>query len=187
VYNTLMQDEQPGQSEPAANWEFNPHDSSSYAPGANVDNISWTASEFIAHDKDMTWFAALGAVTALLVALTFLLTRDFVSTGIVLVVIICFGAFAVRKPRILPYRLDHVGLHVDQKTYHYDQLKSFSLIQEGGVRSIQLMPLKRFMPPISIYMDPSDEDKIIDVLANYLPMEQRQQDMIDQLMRRLRF
>jgi hypothetical protein len=49
------------------------------------------------------------------------------------------------------------------------------------------MPLKRFMPPLSLYMDPADEEKIVDVLADYLPVEQREQDPIDKLMRRLRF
>jgi hypothetical protein len=189
-----MQDEQPTPSQPEGTWEFKPDDAqaggaqtNTAQPQDGADTITWTASEFIAHDKGMGWFATLGVAAAVLMLVTYLVTNDFVSAGIVLFMIICFGVFAVRKPRTLPYRLDHDGLHIDSKTYHYDQFKSFSLIQEDGIRSIQMMPLRRFMPPISVYMDPADEDKIIDVLVNYLPMEQRQQDMIDRLMRRLRF
>jgi hypothetical protein len=188
-----MQEEQPQPSQPEANWQFNPEETNSSggaqspAPAESQDAISWTASEFIAHDKGFGWFALLGVAAAVLMLLTYVLTRDFVSSGIVLVMIICFGAFAVRKPRTLPYRVDRTGVHIDNKSFSYEQLKSFSLIQEGGVRSIMLMPLKRFMPPISIYMDPTDEENIVEVLSNYLPMEQREQELIDKLMRRLRF
>jgi hypothetical protein len=191
----MQQDEQPNDSEPKSSWQYNPD--TAPVPGSNVDSsapvsgsheeISWTASEFIAHDKDMSWYMGLGVSAAVLMLLTFVITGDYISSVIVLIMIICFGIFAARKPRTLPYRVDEAGLHIDKKTYSYHELKSFSLIQEGGVRSIQLMPLKRFMPPISIYMDPADEEQIIDVLANYLPMEQREQELIEKLMRRLRF
>jgi hypothetical protein len=196
VYNTLMQqDEQPNDNQPKSSWQYNPEmtqntdlgmTNSADSQGAPQE-ISWTASEFIAHDKDMSWYGGLGVVAAALMLLTFVITGDYISSGIVLIMIACFGIFAARKPRTLPYRVDEAGLHIDKKTYSYHELKSFSLIQEGGVRSIQLMPLKRFMPPISIYMDPADEEKIIDVLANYLPMEQCEQELIEKLMRRLRF
>lgn len=190
-----MQDEQPADNQPQSNWQFDPGESPVAGPqwgdGPDAqegdDSISWTASEFIAHEKGLGWFALLGVGAAVLMLATYLFTRDIFSAGVVLVMIICFGIFAVRKPRTLPYRVDRMGLHIDNRTYHYEQFKSFSLLREDGLPSIQLMPLKRFMPPISIYMDPADEEKIADTLMNYLPMEPRQQDMIDRLMRRLRF
>jgi len=189
-----MQDEQPAGVQPESNWQFNSEGGQVLGPARNNVNtesddeaISWTASEFIEHDKGFGWFALLGVGAALLMAVTFLMTRDLMSTLVVFVVIVCFGAFAVRKPRTLPYRIDDVGLHIDKKTYYYHQFKSFSLIQEGGVHSLQLMPLKRVMPQLNIYMDPSDEEKIVNVLANYLPIEPHEPELIDRLMRRLRF
>ena len=194
VYNTLMQDEQPVGVQPESNWQFNSEGGQVIGPapnnaGTNSDDeaISWTASEFIEHDKGFGWFALLGVGAALMMLVTYLLTRDVVSTIIMLVVTICFGTFAVRKPRTLPYRLDDTGLHIDKRTYHYSQFKSFSLVQDGGIRSIQLTPLKRMLPPLNIYMDPTDEDRIVDALADYLPLEPHQPEMIDRLMRRLRF
>lgn len=189
-----MQDEQPAGAQPESNWQFNSEGGQVIGPAQNnvsmdsdEEAISWTASEFIEHDKGFGWFALLGVGAILLMLITYLVTTDITSTVIVFVVILCFGAFAIRKPRTLPYRIDDLGLHIDKKTYYYDQFKSFSLIEESSIRSIQLMPLKRMMPPLSIYMDPVDEEKIVNVLANYLPIEPHEPELIDRLMRHLRF
>src|SRR6185312_239211 len=47
--------------------------------------ITWTASEFIAHAKSFSWYTALGAGAAALAALVFLMTKDPVSVGVILV------------------------------------------------------------------------------------------------------
>lgn len=181
-----MEEGNPSQQE--SDWVYNGSDQpESNAQEVTEKEVSWTASEFIAHEKDANWFLMMGLGAAVIVALTYLITRDSVSTIVVLVMLVIFAVFANRKPRILPYRVDRVGIHIGEKTYHYDILKTFSLIQEEGIRSINIVPLKRFMPPISIYMDPQDEEKIVDVLSAYLPFEQREQELVDRLMRRLRF
>jgi hypothetical protein len=59
-------------------------------------------------------------------------------------------------------------------------------MQEGPLTSANLFPLKRFMPPVTAYFDPKDEEKITNVLGNYLPYEDRKMDGIDRLSRRLR-
>ena len=98
-----------------------------------------------------------------------------------------FGAFAARKPQELKYRLDNSALHVGDRSYLYSQFKSFTVIEEGLIHSIMLMPLQRFMPPLSVYYAPEDEDKISEALSSYLPYEDRKQDFIDKLMRKVRF
>ncbi len=49
------------------------------------------------------------------------------------------------------------------------------------------MPLKRFMPPITLYYPPDQEDAVINALAAYLPHEDRTHDPVDRLMRKIRF
>jgi hypothetical protein len=98
-----------------------------------------------------------------------------------------FGALAARKPRELTYSLDDHGLQVGDKFYPYMDFRSFSVMEEGAIHSITLMPLRRLMPLLTIYYDPADEDKIVNALADMLPHEDRQHDMVERLMRRLRF
>ncbi|MGH7236958.1 MAG: hypothetical protein ACREGF_00290 [Candidatus Saccharimonadales bacterium] len=154
---------------------------------ATSEAISWSASEFIAHQKSPVWYIGLGAAAIALAALTYLITRDKISTGVIPVVAVMFGAFAVRKPRVMNYKLDGRGLYIGEKFYGYGTFKSYSAVSEGVFASILLMPLKRFVPPLSLYFAPEDEAKILAVLQDRLPTEVHQADNIDRLMRRIRY
>ncbi len=173
-------------------WQFKPEtDASAQASAIDVPSIapvSWTASEFIAHDKAAGWYGRLAIGGIALATLIYIFTRgDWIATAMMLVVTLIFGVFAARKPRTLTYGLDQNGLQIAQKFYPYTDFKSFSLLDEGGVNGIWLMPLKRFMPSITIYYAPPDEEKILGVLSNYLPLEDKEHDVVDKFMRRVRF
>ncbi len=174
-----------------AQWQFNPADQApiaSQVPQAvSPAAVNWTASEFIAHDKTTGWYTTLAVGGLVLAVLIFLLTRDWISTAVIVIITVVFGVFAARQPRVLNYALDSSGLHIAEKFYSYTDFKSFSVLEEGGIRAIWLMPLKRFMPSITVYYAPNDEDKILDVLASYLPFEERDQDLVDKLIRKVRF
>lgn len=184
-----MQEEQPGNQPPQAGWQYNAvgAPSPTYAPAHSDDYVAWSASEFITHEKDPAWYAMLGVAAAAMVLLAYILTKDKITVVMILVVMIFFAIFSARKPRTLSYQVDSSGIHVGNKSYGYELFKSFSVIQEGGIRSITLMPMKRLMPSLSIYMDPANEQRIVNMLTAYLPSEEGSQDVVERLMRRLRF
>lgn len=152
-----------------------------------VADVSWTASEFIAHHKDFGWYLGLAVSAVGLSALVYLLTRDVISVGVVILAAGLFGGYGARQPRQLQYKIDGQGIGIGAKYYRFDNFRSFSLIPEGAFNSIMFMPLKRFAPPLSIYYDPADEEKIMNVLVARLPFEQRRRDAVDALMHKIRF
>lgn len=187
--NEPEQENQPTDTD--AGWQF--HSEGQTTPttaqliSKPVKAVQWTASEFIAHHKTSGWYLMLGGGAVVLAAVVFLVTQDKISTAMVAVVAIIFGIFASRNPRELPYSVDNESLYIGDKVYPYATFRSFSVVQEEGVDSIRFMPLKRFMPILSIYFEPKDEQKIIDVLSQYLPVEERQLDTVDKLMHKIRF
>ena len=194
IYNTVMQDEQPRENPPPsteAAWQFRPEgaDASTVTvPQSPDDAVRWTASEYIAHHKSYGWFMGYGFVLGLIALLIYVFTRgDFVSTVMVFIIGVAFGIFAGRQPRELNYAVDPAGVRIGSRSYPYASFKSFSVIEEDPIRSINLLPLKRFMPPISIYYDPEDEEKIISTLSLHLPFEEKDHDFVERLMRRVRF
>lgn len=166
-----------------------PNDGTMPADGRSDDNqaVTWTASEFIAHDKPFGWYAALGLAATAFAGAVYLISRDFISVGVVLVAAALFGFYAKHKPRQMEYRLDSNGLSVGQKRFRYGNFRSFAVVEENAISSIVFMPLKRFAMPTTIYYPPEEEDKIVGVLADRLPMEQRGHDAIDKLMHRVRY
>src|SRR5204862_6780281 len=97
------------------------------------------------------------------------------------------AVFSVHKPKQVQYELSASGLKTGDKSYPLTTFKSYSIIREGAISSINLTPVKRFMPPISIYYEPADESKIASILGEHLPMTEGGLDTIERLSRRLRF
>lgn len=176
-------------TEPTTGWQFRPEDTtnvpSALSPG---EEVSWTASEFIAHEKSASWYGLLALGAVVIIVLTYFVSgHDMISTITILLVAVVFGMFAARKPKVLQYALSDVGLHIAEKTYGYEDFKSFSVTEEGAIVSIVFMPLKRFMPSLTIYLAPELEDKVIGVLNERLPMEAHRQDAVDGFLKRIRF
>lgn len=185
----LMQPETP--QVPQAGWQFH-NEAGDMQPmqGATSSDgpgVVWTASEYISHGKSNIWYVQLGLATAAATALAFLITRDVVVAITLILVGVIFGVAAGRKPRVLNYAVDNRGITISQNAYPYALFKSFSVIQEGSIRSIFLMPIKRFNPPLSLYYPPEEEQQIVETIGNHLPQEAREQDAIDRLMHKIRF
>lgn len=153
----------------------------------NPSAITWTASEYIAHDKSAGWYVSVGLGSAALALIIYLLTNDSLSAGIVVVVGIMFGVIASRQPRTLPYAVDEAGVTIGQKFYPYTDFKSFAVMEEDAIYSIMLLPMKRFMPGVSLYYPPNQEEEILETLSDFLPHEPRTADVVDRLARKLRF
>jgi hypothetical protein len=154
---------------------------------SDESGISWTASEFIHHDKSAGWYVFLAVGTVLLAAAAYLLTRGFVSVAVIIIAGIVMGIYASHTPRELQYRIDDNGITVGHKTRSFDEFRSFAVVPEGAFSSIVFMPLKRFAVSLSIYFAPQDEEQIVALLSDQLPFEGHQHDATESLMRRIRF
>jgi hypothetical protein len=180
------------QQTPQAGWQFHTEDAAPDQPtpqsdAATMGPIEWSASEYVSHSKSPVWYMQLALIAVAVTGLAFFITRDFVVAATIVVVAIIFGVAAGRKPRVLHYAIDNRGITISQKKYPYTMFKSFSVIQEGPIRSIFLMPIKRFNPPLSLYYPPEGEAAIIETIGSHLPQEAREQDRIDRLMHKIRF
>ena len=179
-------------------WRYKPDNGAASSGGANTDsespvaaarapkNFSWEAAEFIEHHHGSGWYGSLAATTAVLAALVYLISRDIFATVVIVVAGGIIWVYAGQKPGKAKYEITSSGLSVNDKVYSFGNYKSFTVVREGDLSSVNLFPLKRFMPPLSAYFDSKDEPKIIESIGNYLPYEHRQLDSIDRLTRRLR-
>lgn len=159
----------------------------SEAPAQPPSAISWTASEFLNHQKGGSWYAAVVLGILAFSVLLYLIIRDIFSSVAVVILGGLLVVVAGRKPRVLEYRVDEAGVYVGTKHYAYDDFLSFYVNQEDQIESLVLMPQKRFAPEISLYFAPEEGQRIFDVISSYLPYEQRNRDMLDRLLHKIRF
>jgi hypothetical protein len=163
------------------------------APQDSIDfdqeasEVQWSASEYIHNQKNPLWYMGLGLVSGLIALILFLVTQDMVSVVIVVIATLLLGVSGAKKPSTLNYKITSTGIHIGNKLYRFEDIKSFSLIDDGAISSIHITPLKRFMPALTIYYPPEEEENIFQSLGNHIPHEERRADAVDRLMKRIRF
>ena len=150
-------------------------------------NLSWEASEYIHHSKSPLWFVSYVVVMLVLLAVAYFWTHAWTFVVLVVVMAVAIGVFATRPPRTMHYALTDSGLQIEKSHYGYNDFRAFGIINDGALYSIMLIPTKRFMPAVNIYFAEEDGEKIVDILGARLPMEELHLDIVDRLMRRLRF
>lgn len=180
--NSVDQDEPEGME----TWQYAPTGSDAYADGPGRE-LEWTAPEYASHDKEMGWYALFGFGAIAVITAVYALTRDVITAVSLLVIAAIFAVGAGRKPRMVAYAIDQGGVHVGAKYYAYSAFKSFSLAQDGPMNTVLLLPMKRFMPLVSMGYPPTLQHDIEDTLGSYLPYEQHQPDPVERLMHRVRF
>ena len=158
-----------------------------YGAHYSEPTVTWTASEYITHQKTLGWYALLALAAAALAAIAWLVTRDVFATVTVLVGLLLLAVYASRKPREQSYRLDGAGITIGNRVYGYQEFRSFAIVPEGAFLSVEFTPLKRFAMYTTIYFDPRDADRIVDVLSQFLPMDEPHANLADSLMRRIHF
>jgi hypothetical protein len=129
----------------------------------------------------------LAIATIVVAAVLYLWTKSIVTPIVVITSGIILGVYGTRRPRQLKYVMNRQGISIGSKQYQYDEFRLFVVTPESSLPEVMLIPTKRFMPSLSIRYLPDIESKVLNILAEHLPFEERRPDLIDSLMHRIRF
>jgi hypothetical protein len=163
----------PEQSQPQQHQHFEP--------------LSWQASEYIHSEKNILWFIALGLGTLVVAAIAYFLIRSWTFTILVFVMAATAGFYAKRPPHALNYTLEDDHLSIEDRKYGYEEFKAFAILKDGPLAYIMLIPVKRFMPAVTLYFPPEEGKRIVDILGSIMPLEEREPDLLERTVRKLRF
>jgi hypothetical protein len=122
-----------------------------------------------------------------LIAIAFFWTHSWTFIALLVVMAVATGVYAKRPPRTLHYVLSERGVRIDATEYHYSDFRAFGILEDEVSYSVVLIPVKRFMPAITLFFDQPQGEQIVDILGSRLPMEELHHDFIDIMTRRLRF
>lgn len=153
---------------------------------ANEVAFSWQASEFVHHHKGPAWYAVLVGVLVVLVTGAALL-HFWLEIGAFLAMGAAIMVYASKPPRTLTYELTPKGIVIEGKKYPFAEFGSFGVLKDEEWHSIDLEPVKRFSPRITVLFDSDDFDSIVGHLELHLPRADRDPDVIEKATRYLRF
>jgi len=149
-------------------------------------SVSWTTGDAPSHVHSSAWRMRMMILSILLGAVIFLVTRDWVSSGAVVVAGMLFGVLGSRRPPSLSYQIGPQGIAIGRKQFAYNEFRAFSVFEDQSSSSVELIPLKRFMPIVLLHIDQMQKDQTIEALANYLPMQPHRQDFMDGIASRIK-
>lgn len=151
------------------------------------ETLRWEASDASAQHKPQGWtmMMILGGLGVAIVV--FIMTRSIFNVIAIIAAGAMFAYFNSRSVPTMPYQLDSQGIYIGNKHYSYSQFKSFAVAQETFGNHIVLEPLKRVMPSIVMYYPQEIESIVIKMLSDRMPLEVHKRDLVEALIRKLRF
>ncbi len=148
--------------------------------------LRWQATEYIHHERTILWYVILGIVVVIFIALALLVFHSITFAILIPVMLIALVVYIRRPPSILNYILSRKGLHINDHLYLYDQFKAFGVVSHEELHSVVLLPRKRFQVSQTVYFPEEVGERLVDMLAARLPMQEVHLDTIDRLLKKLR-
>ncbi len=152
-----------------------------------AEGFSWQATEYAHHHRGAGWFALLFIGAAVLGGLIYFFTKDWFAAVTIVIVAILVAIIAARKPDEISYVVTSRGVQIGNKSYGYNLFRSFTVTIDNIEQSIQLFPKRRFMPPLAMFYQQGDFDKIVNYIGEFLPLDNTRAGAVDRLAKRLRF
>lgn len=149
--------------------------------------VEWSASEFINHQKGTSWYVVLAIGAAILSAVIFFITKEYISIVVIMLMAVVLGVYGAAKPKVVKYTITPKGIGFGNTFHPYSEVKSFCVIKETTIPYVQLLLHKRIAVPLTLYVAPDFMDKITEIIGEYVPYDQKQLDYTDRLSAKFRF
>lgn len=201
AYRQSINSQPTGYYEGQQNPPYQQYDQSDYSrsmPSEQVQfvpapSIDWAASDGVNRARSSKWYLTAGicfAVAAVLVIILFavgFLNIFSLISMLVMLATMCVALFVYAKipNKIVNYSLSPDGIVIDERLHPLSEYRAFGVRQNGGYWQLVLIPVKRFGMETTINIDEQHGEKIVDMLARYMPMEEVANKGLDQLFDKL--
>ncbi len=158
----------------------------SYAKDLNksqaLEDIDWVSIDK-SSSKKFSWYLIFIASTIVLGGLIYLITRDLITTIVIVFCGIILLAYSIKKPKSVNYKLTDSSLYVSGKAFKISNFKSFSINNHGLDKAISLVPMKRFYPYLYINLNQDVSADVIQRLSQIIPVQKPTLDIFESLLR----
>ena len=152
-----------------------------------MDSIEWQTPEYIHHEKGRDWYL-VAIIIAVGVVAAEVVVGNFLIIVLTIIAITTFLLVAIRKPRIIPVRINASGVRIDTLFYSYAGLKQFSVVESIVVHKLILESTKSLSPYIIIPLGEGVEpDHVRELLKKHIGEIELHEPISHLLLERLGF
>ena len=169
----------------------------SSAGSTSVDNtdqedqfVSWSADEYVLKAKSFGWYVMIYLGALVLAALTIFFYRDRLILMISMLMVVVASVVAIqfvanKKPKNISYSLDEDTVKVNGKMYALVNFKSFFVTEKDGVEEARLSPVSETSPTTTLKLNDDNKDKVLDILSNNVPYQEKPISWIEKISNRI--
>lgn len=135
--------------------------------------ISWEAPEEINYQRSSSWYTIIIAIALALIGI-FIWMKQYTAVAVMVAIVLVLFSQAKTKSKIVRYTLTPEGINFKEKTFSFENLKSFWISQGLTYPKLIVEKTGRFATPITIYLTKININELRDFLLQYLPEVQTQ-------------
>lgn len=149
--------------------------------------FSWSAPEYIQHQKTARWYAIASAI-ALVFTIGAVLTANW-TMAVAIVVFAAVYEFTQRfhPPKIIDIHISELGIHVGHMFYPFSSMQAFWIMIKPGLKTLNIRVHRQFYSDVVIQLMDQDAAKIRSYLMGQIPewegKDERLQDLILRLLK----
>ncbi|MDP3964019.1 MAG: hypothetical protein Q8Q39_06020 [bacterium] len=154
---------------------------------SSPEALRWEAPEYITSPKSHIWYGGVISVAALVV-LAMALLENYTAAVFFVIATFIVTLYAAKEPRVLEFEIDGRGIRIDERLYAYEELRSFWIFYEPGVRTeLSLRSKKTVMPYVHAQLGKVNPAKVHALLSRYLPERRHADSFVDNVSHRIGF
>jgi hypothetical protein len=147
--------------------------------------FSWRGPEFLYKKKTPLWYANI-SVFFFVVFLGLLWLNNIPGMAVLAFALWLFLTKANERPRTVDYKIDPLGIHIEDHTFHYEGFESFSVEVIGTNAVVSLDPAEWLTFPTNLIVKHHDLEEIVTLLTDHLP-ERTNYSLIHKITHRLHY
>ena len=149
--------------------------------------LSWEVPEYDANKKSPAWYAAIYSAAALVIGVMIWI-ENYTAAAFFSIAAFVVTLYASKEPRMMTFGIDGRGIRVGDRLYVYEDLRSFWIFYEPGVRAeLSLRSRKVGIPYIRIPLGNVNPAKVHLMASRFLPERRHADSVIDDFARHIGF
>ncbi len=151
------------------------------------DSISWSAYEFLHHEKDKRWFLIFW-ILSIGVFVSLLIFANFFGAATIALFTVILYMYAIKEPAITNCEIGSEGITLNDRLFPHNSLSSFWILYEPPVKELILISKHKVMPKISIQLGNANPVEIRELLLQNGLLEKEEEESISEIIaRKIRF
>lgn len=131
---------------------------------------SWRGPEFLYKKKTPIWYTNV-SVFFFIVFVALLFLNNVLGMAVLAFAFWFFLAQANERPRIVDYKIDALGIHVEDRLISYQTIEAFSVESIGQHTVIVFDPMGSLTFPTSIVIKKHELEEVREILLRHLPQQ----------------